>query len=230
MEDLKDHFYTIWRKLIKLKQQPGEERNMELALLAYDKLQEVERKRLVNDLMRRTKEEIAEEETLFKEILRLRQNEAEMSYERENIMRLLNVHVNTNPPPLPPVDTSAITPTLAALASRAVSQSKTDTSKKKSSMKLSGETPQPKSRKTSVSSVSGTVSGGTTTPIGTPGRFNFPGEPLSARKPNFNVGISVRTQKMLQVKSNIAMRVSSTLQELGIRKCCLAMFRRGYEY
>ena len=91
IEDLKSRYYTICRRLIRsrISNEDLETRQSQLQAFTFDRQQEVERKRAVQQLLARTPEQLAEEEALYVEARRLEQNEAKFAREREELMRLL---------------------------------------------------------------------------------------------------------------------------------------------
>ncbi|KAI9477749.1 MAG: Swr1 complex subunit Swc4 [Benjaminiella poitrasii] len=96
MEDLKDRFYTVNRKLILQGKGPisGDyipDRQSLAQQYAYDKSKEVERKNALIMLFNRTKEQIEEEEALFVEAKRIESNEARFSKERESLLNSLQL-------------------------------------------------------------------------------------------------------------------------------------------
>ncbi|WFD39747.1 swr complex subunit [Malassezia japonica] len=91
IEDLKSRYYTIARRLLRerISNEDLETRQAQLQTFAYDRNQEVERKKAVEKLFTRTPEQLAEEEALYVEARRLEQNEAKFSKERDDLLRLL---------------------------------------------------------------------------------------------------------------------------------------------
>lgn len=91
IEDLKARYYTICRRLLRerISNEDIETRQAQLQTYAYDRQQEMERKRAVQTLFSRTPEQLAEEEALYVEARRLEQNEAKFAKERDDLLRLL---------------------------------------------------------------------------------------------------------------------------------------------
>ena len=91
IEDLKSRYYTIARRLLRerISNDDLETRQAQLQTFAFDRNQEVERKRAVEKLFSRTPEQLAEEEALYVETRRLEQNEAKFAKERDDLLRLL---------------------------------------------------------------------------------------------------------------------------------------------
>ncbi|KAF8450496.1 hypothetical protein L210DRAFT_956608 [Boletus edulis BED1] len=91
IEDLKDRYYSVCRKLIRNRPWPGDESTRSQLLNSYqfDKEREKMRKNYVASLEDRTPEEIAEEEALFVELKRLEQNERKFRKERDDLLRTL---------------------------------------------------------------------------------------------------------------------------------------------
>ncbi|KAF7352641.1 SWR1-complex protein 4 [Mycena venus] len=91
MEDLKDRYCSVCRKLIRNRPWAGDEnsKNVLLSSFSFDKEREVLRKRYITSLENRTPEQIAEEEALYMEIKRLEQNERRFKRERDDLLRTI---------------------------------------------------------------------------------------------------------------------------------------------
>ncbi|KAJ7904687.1 hypothetical protein B0H14DRAFT_3079504 [Mycena olivaceomarginata] len=91
MEDIKDRYCSVCRKLIRNRPWAGDEnsKNALLSSYSFDKEREVLRKRYVASLENRTPEQIAEEEALYMEIKRLEQNERRFKRERDDLLRTI---------------------------------------------------------------------------------------------------------------------------------------------
>ncbi|KAF9534718.1 hypothetical protein CPB83DRAFT_842813 [Crepidotus variabilis] len=91
LEDLKDRYYSVCRKLVRNRPWPGDEtsKTLLLASFQFDKDREMTRKRYLESLESRTPEQIAEEEALYIEVRRLEQNERKFKRDRENLLRTL---------------------------------------------------------------------------------------------------------------------------------------------
>lgn len=108
MEDMKDRYCSVCRKLIRSRPWAGDENSKQLLLASFqfDKgarpflyrftrliqlvaEREVLRKRYVASLENRTPEQIAEEEALYMEIKRLEQNERRFKRERDDLLRTI---------------------------------------------------------------------------------------------------------------------------------------------
>ncbi|KAJ7929948.1 hypothetical protein B0H13DRAFT_2309998 [Mycena leptocephala] len=91
MEDLKDRYCSVCRKLIRNRPWTGDENSKQVLLssFSFDKEREVLRKRYVASLENRTPEQIAEEEALYMEIKRLEQNERRFKRERDDLLRTI---------------------------------------------------------------------------------------------------------------------------------------------
>ncbi|KAJ3754894.1 hypothetical protein EV360DRAFT_96377 [Lentinula raphanica] len=91
LEDLKDRYYSVCRKLIRNRTWAGDEasKNQLLVSFQYDKEREILRKKYVNSLANRTSEQIQQEEALYIEIKRLEQNERQFKRDRENLLRTI---------------------------------------------------------------------------------------------------------------------------------------------
>ncbi|TFK22344.1 SWR1-complex protein 4 [Coprinopsis marcescibilis] len=91
IDDLKDRYYGVCRKLIRNRPWPHDEASKAQLLnsLSFDKDREKMRKRYLVNLESRTPEQLAEEEALYIEIRRLEQTERRFKREREELMRTL---------------------------------------------------------------------------------------------------------------------------------------------
>ncbi|KAF9226646.1 hypothetical protein BS17DRAFT_775926 [Gyrodon lividus] len=91
IEDLKERYYSVCRKLIRNRPWAGDESSKSQLLNSYqfDKEREKMRKNYIASLEDRTPEEIAEEEALFIELKRLEQNERKFRKERDDLLRTL---------------------------------------------------------------------------------------------------------------------------------------------
>ncbi|TFK55422.1 hypothetical protein OE88DRAFT_1651733 [Heliocybe sulcata] len=91
LEDLKDRYYSVCRKLVRSRPWPGDEASKSQLLnsLQFDKEREVTRKKYLTSLASRTPAQIAEEEALFIEIKRLEQTERRFKKDREELLRTL---------------------------------------------------------------------------------------------------------------------------------------------
>ncbi|KAJ3989587.1 hypothetical protein F5890DRAFT_1400578 [Lentinula detonsa] len=91
IEDLKDRYYSVCRKLVRNRTWAGDEASKSQLLLSfqYDKEKEILRRKYVASLANRTPEQIQEEEALYIEIKRLEQNERQFKRDRENLLRTI---------------------------------------------------------------------------------------------------------------------------------------------
>ena len=91
IEDIKARYYAICRRLVRsrISNEDLETRQSQLQAFTYDRQQEIERKRAVQNLFSRSAEQLAEEEALYVEMRRLEQNEARFAKERGDLLRLL---------------------------------------------------------------------------------------------------------------------------------------------
>ncbi|KAK7470456.1 swr complex subunit [Stygiomarasmius scandens] len=91
LEDLKDRYFSICRKLVRNRPWNGDEasRNQLLASFSFDKDREQVRKKYVANLENRNPDQILEEEALYLEIKRLEQNERKFKRDREELLRTL---------------------------------------------------------------------------------------------------------------------------------------------
>ncbi|KAI0690396.1 hypothetical protein BC835DRAFT_1364881 [Cytidiella melzeri] len=91
MEDMKERYYSVCRKLVRNRPWAGDEtsKSQLLGSLAFDKEREITRKGYVASLETRTAAEIAEEEALYIELRRLEQNERRFKKDRDELLRTL---------------------------------------------------------------------------------------------------------------------------------------------
>lgn len=121
MEDLKDRYYAVYRKLIlQGKYQSGEyvtDRQSLAAQYNFDKAREVERKNALIMLFHRTKEQVEEEEALFVEAKRIEQNEAKLAKERESLLNSLQLEQIQQMPSTPNTPHGLNSPGIASSSS-----------------------------------------------------------------------------------------------------------------
>ncbi|KAL0249704.1 SWR1-complex protein 4 [Cryptococcus tetragattii IND107] len=88
VEDMKDRYYTICRRLIRTRtaSDPVHQQHL-IQAYAFDKARETKRKQYASDLFHLTPAEIAEEEALYVEITRMQQNERRFRADRDELMR-----------------------------------------------------------------------------------------------------------------------------------------------
>ncbi|KXN89596.1 SWR1-complex protein 4 [Leucoagaricus sp. SymC.cos] len=91
LEDLKDRYYSVCRKLVRNRPWAGDEASkvMLLSSFQFDKERELTRKKYLASLENRTPEQVIEEEALYLEIKKLEQNERRFKWERDDLLRLL---------------------------------------------------------------------------------------------------------------------------------------------
>jgi DNA methyltransferase 1-associated protein 1 len=109
IQDLKDRYYSVCRKLVRNRPWAGDEQSKAqlLASFQFDKDRETTRKKYITSLENRTPEQIAEEQALYIEIKRLEQNERRFRKERDDLLRTL-AGVDSGLPDLP-VDEEGLT-------------------------------------------------------------------------------------------------------------------------
>ncbi|WVF67783.1 hypothetical protein IAT40_002544 [Kwoniella sp. CBS 6097] len=88
VEELKDRYYTICRRLIRTRtaSDPAAQQQL-IHAYSFDKSREVKRKQYASELFHLTAAEIAEEEALYIEIKRMEQNERRYRADRDDLMR-----------------------------------------------------------------------------------------------------------------------------------------------
>ncbi|KAI9144688.1 hypothetical protein BKA69DRAFT_1053827 [Paraphysoderma sedebokerense] len=90
IEDIKDRYYSVTRKILSARYPMGDpNEKAAIASLTFDKAKEIERKRLLAQLLSRTPEQLAEEQALFLEVRKLEEKERTFSRERDAIMKKL---------------------------------------------------------------------------------------------------------------------------------------------
>ncbi|KAI0303932.1 hypothetical protein BC826DRAFT_903276 [Russula brevipes] len=91
MEDLKDRYYSVCRKLIRNRPWAGDEasKSQLISTFQFDKEREVMRKKYLLSLESRTPKELAEEEALYVELKRIEQNEKRFKQDRDRLLRTL---------------------------------------------------------------------------------------------------------------------------------------------
>ncbi|KAF8351581.1 hypothetical protein F5887DRAFT_1195820 [Amanita rubescens] len=91
IEDLKDRYYSVCRKLVRNRPWTGDEnaKNQLHASLQFDKERELTRKKYLLSLENRTHEQTVEEEALYIEVRRLEQTERKFKKERDDLLRTL---------------------------------------------------------------------------------------------------------------------------------------------
>ncbi|KAF9464376.1 hypothetical protein BDZ94DRAFT_1256299 [Collybia nuda] len=91
LEDLKDRYYSVCRKLVRNRSWPGDDasRAQLISSFQFDKERELTRKKYLVSLENRTPEQIVEEEALYIEIKRLEQNERQFKKDREELLRTI---------------------------------------------------------------------------------------------------------------------------------------------
>ncbi|CAO3651872.1 unnamed protein product [Cunninghamella blakesleeana] len=124
MEDLKDRYYSVNRKLIKVRgglnyeYNPHIDRQTLLQQFSYDKAKETERKQALLKLYQRTKEEIEEEEILFLEAKRMEEYQQALTTRRDQLYSTLHLEQAQQMPstPLTPVHATSSVSSAAAVA------------------------------------------------------------------------------------------------------------------
>ncbi|GMK57062.1 hypothetical protein CspeluHIS016_0309020 [Cutaneotrichosporon spelunceum] len=88
VEEMKDRYYTICRRLVRTRtaSDPAVQQQL-ITQYAFDKARETKRKQYASELFHLTAAEIAEEEALYLEVKRLEQNERRYRVDRDALMR-----------------------------------------------------------------------------------------------------------------------------------------------
>ncbi|KAI0732868.1 hypothetical protein C8Q72DRAFT_815288 [Fomitopsis betulina] len=102
MEDLKDRYYSVCRKLVRNRPWAGDvaSRSQLLTSLTFDKEREVTRKKYIASLESRTPQQKAEEDALYIELKRLEQNERRFKRDRDELLRTM-LGIESGLPDLP---------------------------------------------------------------------------------------------------------------------------------
>ncbi|KAI5455196.1 swr complex subunit [Naganishia albida] len=91
MEEIKDRYYTICRRLIRNRPAKDEAaREKALKAYEYDIRKEIQRKRYADSLFHLSRDQIQEEEALFMEMKKIEQTERRYRAEREDLLRRVN--------------------------------------------------------------------------------------------------------------------------------------------
>ncbi|CAL1700231.1 unnamed protein product [Somion occarium] len=105
LEDLKDRYYSVCRKLVRNRPWAGDEASKAqlISSFQFDKDREATRKKYVACLENRTKAQIAEEDALYVELKRLEQTERRFKKNRDELLRTL-LGVESGLPDIPVED------------------------------------------------------------------------------------------------------------------------------
>ncbi|TFY67633.1 hypothetical protein EVJ58_g1478 [Rhodofomes roseus] len=221
MEDLKDRYYSVCRKLIRNRPWAGDETSKAqlITSLTFDKEREVTRKKYIASLESRTPQQKAEEDALYIELKRLEQGERRFKRDREELLRTL-LGIDSGLPDLP-------------VEEDGLNSGTTDTKKKKKghfSATTEPETPvsassnapnvislgQPQAKK------SQSVSSARYDATHCIHRTEAPSTTLTTTK-SAHVPVYLRSYKLPQPKAPSAARVAQVLGELGISHTRLVM-------
>lgn len=119
IQDLKDRYYAVQRKLMKARpHNPGEyphERQALIQQYAFDKHRETERKDALKRMFDRSAADIEQERVLFIESRRIEQNEPRLSRDRDMLLNTLQLEQAQQAPLTP------LTPTMATGAGQGAS-------------------------------------------------------------------------------------------------------------
>ncbi|KAF7729230.1 swr complex subunit [Apophysomyces ossiformis] len=211
MEDLKDRYYSIFRKLVRARPHAeyGQDRQTLIQQYAYDKEKEIERKRTLLALFSRTREQVEEEEVLLTEARRIAENEARLGRERENLYNFLQLESAQQAPPTPMTPTHAgpgsstsngslSTPGSIGIAGGTASSSSAADIKARQKKKKEETSHVKKARKVSNASTS------------------IMEDIVPEKKEKLIPGVYVRSQKIPGVKPAMNQKVLKTLADLGI--------------
>ncbi|KAL4208140.1 swr complex subunit [Rhizopus azygosporus] len=202
MEDLKDRFYSIYRKLILNGKGPttGDyDRQVLAQQYAFDKSKEIERKNALIMLFNRKKEQVEEEEALLVEAKRIELNESKLAKERESLLNSLQLEQIQQIPSTPNTPLSAnhannfSSPGSIGITGGTASSISSDMKKKR---KLQEE--MKKGRKLSSATM------------------DVVEPPPEIKREKLTPGVYVRSQKLPIVKPAMQQKMIKTLEELGI--------------
>lgn len=92
LDDLKDRYFTVCKKLIRTRPWEGDEASKAslLATMSFDKDRELHRKNYIAGLETRTQDQLFEEEALYTEIRRLEQTERRFRKDRDALLRMIS--------------------------------------------------------------------------------------------------------------------------------------------
>ncbi|EPY51685.1 Swr1 complex subunit Swc4 [Schizosaccharomyces cryophilus OY26] len=208
LEDLKDRFYTVSRKILTARNPINSMTAAQSSLLnsmEYNKEQEVIRKNYLVGLASRTPEEVAEEEALFIELKRIESLQSKLLSDREEVLKLLDEQKTTED--LQSFHTSAGVSGLIQDMVNARRVTKAE----------------------DVTSTYSAPSSGVSSSVSTPARpltLNAPKVRYGPSPNDAKSGISwheklhsgcfVRSQKIPAVKASLVQKVYATMNELGV--------------
>ena len=238
MEEMKARYYAVAARVMTLRQPLSSMSSAELGeyekMIAFDPIQETQRKRMAEALMSRAPEEVKEEEVLLAELKRIVSNQDRLMEERKELYARLEAPKST-------ANTQAYQSS-QGLAQLLQSLLVADKGKKRRSMAGPGETPTSAGPSTggfaagpSSAQKDGRDGGRRDSVGGTAGSANKKGAPQPERRhltpqeedmygvahhERLTSGVQFRHDRAMrhaQAKSNIqAQRVSNALAELGI--------------
>ncbi|ORE07931.1 hypothetical protein BCV72DRAFT_325217, partial [Rhizopus microsporus var. microsporus] len=214
MEDLKDRFYSIYRKLILNGKGPttGDyDRQVLAQQYAFDKSREIERKNALIMLFNRKKEQVEEEEALLVEAKRIELNESKLAKERESLLNSLQLEQIQQIPSTPNTPLSAnhannfSSPGSIGITGGTASSISSDM--KVSIVLIKGWTDL-KKRKLQEEMKKGRKLSSATMDVVEP--------PPEIKREKLTPGVYVRSQKLPIVKPAMQQKMIKTLEELGI--------------
>ncbi|KAL7282633.1 LOW QUALITY PROTEIN: hypothetical protein ACG7TL_004105 [Trametes sanguinea] len=196
LEDLKDRYFSVCRKLVRNRPWPGDEASKAalLSSLAFDKDREVMRKQYVISLETRTPEQIAEEDALYLELEKLKENERRFKKERDELLRTL-LGIESGLPDIPVEEDG-----LQGLS--------TDTKKKKKAVAGSVEPQTPITPSASASNAMPPPQPKKTA------KYSDAQTSSSSKAPHSPVHL--RSTKIPQLKQATAQRIAQVLNEVGV--------------
>ncbi|KAF7792812.1 hypothetical protein EIP86_003911 [Pleurotus ostreatoroseus] len=206
MEDLKDRYASVCRKLIRNRPWAGDEasKSQMLSSFSFDKDRELLRKQYVASLENRTQEQILEEEALFIEIKRLEQNERRFKKDREELLRTLMGMESGLPDII--VDEDAFSAPPAEVKK----------TKKKNASTAEAETP------TSAVASTSSVPHVPKKQSAKSAAYDVPQTALTTTKAAHQP-VFLRSYKLPVPKSSTAPKITAALSELGVRSDRLVM-------
>lgn len=206
VDDLKDRFYTVSRKLLLVRNPSGLNAAQEdlVQKMTFDKEKETRRKRMLATLSQRTPEQIREEENLIIEARRIEAQQKQLLQERHELLQVFD-EIGSREIDGRNVDIAFYTSSqgLASLASGILHADKV---KKKRESVHTGNNPQ---------AASGTPSAHTSTKIKrvSPAEEHIYGISWA---PKSHSAAFVRSQRIPSVKHSMASKVEAAMTELGI--------------
>ncbi|KAI0774577.1 hypothetical protein C8Q74DRAFT_1200058 [Fomes fomentarius] len=218
LQDLKDRYFTVCRALVRHRPWIGDNssKNALLSSLSFDKDRELTRKAYIASLEQRTPEQIAEEDALYLELERLKENERRFKKDRDELLRTLAGIDSGLPDILVDEDGLAGATFETKKKKKGVAGSVEPQTPVTPSSASVIALPQPQPKKTSAKSAAYDA-------LHCIVRTEVEQASGSSSTKAAHVPVHVRSYKIAQPKAAVAPRVSQLLGELGISNTRLVM-------